>query len=195
MILVLIGYRGTGKSTVGEVLSKRLGMRYICMDHEIEKKAGMTTPEIVAQYGWQKFRDIESEVTRELTWFDNFILDTGGGVIERPENIKDLQTNAAVFWLKATIETVIARIQTGTQRPALTSGKTFIEEVAEVLERRTPIYQSAAHYEIDTDDSTPEQVAERIIEIWTLKKDTNLAPSFHVEESEMFLLQKKAGNR
>ena len=170
MILVLIGYRGTGKSTVGEVLSKRLGMRYICMDSEIEKKAGMSTPEIVEKFGWPKFRDIESEVTHGLTLLDNYIIDTGGGVIERPENIKDLQNNAIVFWLKASIDTVISRIKTGTQRPALTSGKTFVEEVAEVLERRTPIYQSAAHYEIDTDDSTPDQVADRIIKIWQQKK-------------------------
>jgi shikimate kinase len=171
MILVLIGYRGTGKSTVGRILAKHLGMRYLSMDREIEKKAGMTTPEIVEKFGWERFRDLESEVARELSSLDNIILDTGGGVIERPENIAALQAKATVFWLKASAETVVARIQAGTQRPALTSGKSFTEEVAEVLERRTPIYQSAAHHQIDTDDCSPLQIADEILRIWKFAKE------------------------
>ena len=96
---------------------------------------------------------------------DNIIIDTGGGVIERPENIEVLQKDACMIWMKASVETIVARIQGGTERPALTSGKTFTEEVAEVLERRTPKYRSAAHYEIDTDDLTPDQIADRIVDI------------------------------
>lgn len=166
MMLVLIGYRGTGKSTVAKLLSKRLGMRYVGMDRAIEEKAGCSIPEIVEKQGWPGFRDLESEVAAELLSGDNLIVDTGGGVIERPENIRLLQKAATVFWLKASVETVVSRIEGGTQRPALVSGKTFTEEVAEVLERRTPIYESAAHYEIDTDHATPEQVAEEILRIW-----------------------------
>ena len=64
------------------------------------------------------------------------------------------------------VDVIVSRIQEGTQRPALTAGKTFTEEVAEVLERRIPKYKSAAQFEIDTDPLTPEQVAERIIQIW-----------------------------
>jgi len=172
MNLVLIGYRGTGKSTIGKLLAERLGMRYVSMDNEVVEKAGMPVPEIVEKYGWQKFRDLESEVTRDLAGFDNLIIDTGGGVIERAENIDNLQFNACVFWLKATIETIVERIEAGTQRPALIPGKSFTEEVAEVLERRTPIYESAAHYEVDTDNATPQQVAENIIEILASRKDT-----------------------
>ena len=69
-------------------------------------------------------------------------------------------------WLKAAVSTIVSRIEGGAGRPALTSGKTFTEEVAEVLERRMPKYESAAHYAIDTDALTPGQVADRIIEIW-----------------------------
>lgn len=169
MILVLIGYRGTGKTLVGDILAKRLLIPCISMDEEIEKRAGMSTPEIVEKYGWQKFRDIESEVARELTKLDNVVVDTGGGVIERPENIRALQENACVVWLKASIETIVSRIQAGTQRPALTAGKTFTEEVAEVLERRTPIYKIAAQHEIDTDDLSPDHVADMIVELWQRK--------------------------
>ncbi len=166
MNIVLIGYRGTGKSVVGELLAARLGVPCIGMDAEIIKKAGMSIPEIVEKYGWQKFRDIESEKARELSGFDNIVIDTGGGVIERPENIEVLKTNSCIFWLKASVDRIVSRIQGGTERPALTAGKTFTEEVIEVLEQRIPKYKNAAQYEINTDELTPEQVADRIIKIW-----------------------------
>jgi shikimate kinase len=166
MNIVLIGYRGTGKSVVGELLARRLLMPYVGMDATIVARAGISIPEIVEQSGWPNFRDIESELARELAERDNIIIDTGGGVIERPENIEALQKNACIIWLKASVATIVARIQGNSERPALTTGKTFTEEVAEVLERRTPLYASAAQYEIDTDASTPEQIADKIIAIW-----------------------------
>ena len=167
MNLVLIGYRGTGKSTVGKILAERLDMRYVCMDNEIMGKANMSTPEIVATYGWDKFRELETELTKELTCQDGLVIDTGGGVIERPENIKELQVNTRIFWLHASIDTITSRIQDDTSRPALTSGKTFVEEVADVLAKREPIYKAAAHHEIDTDDTTPSQIADSIIKLWS----------------------------
>lgn len=166
MNIVLIGYRGTGKSVVGELLAARLRMPCIGMDAEIVKKAGMSIPEIVDKFGWPKFRDMESEKARELAGLDNIIIDTGGGVIERPENIEALKTNSSIFWLKASVDAIASRIQGGTERPALTLEKTFTEEVAEILEQRIPKYKSAAQYAIDTDDLTPEQVTDRIIKIW-----------------------------
>ena len=100
-----------------------------------------------------------------VKWLNLGIEFTGGGVIERPENIEALKTNARIFWLKASVDAIVSRIHQDTQRPALTAGKTFTEEVAEVLEKRTPKYKSAAHHEIDTDPLTPEQVAEKIIQL------------------------------
>jgi shikimate kinase len=85
MNLVLIGYRGTGKSLIGRILENRLRMPCISMDEEINKRAGMSIPEIVEKYGWNRFRDIESEVALGLSARDNVIVDTGGGVIERPD--------------------------------------------------------------------------------------------------------------
>jgi len=165
MNIVLIGYRGTGKTVVGELLAARLNMTYMGMDAQIVKKAGMSIPEIVEKSGWPGFRDMESEVARELAGLDHLIIDTGGGVIERPENIEALKTNARIFWLKASVDAIVSRIQDDTQRPSLIAGKTFTQEVAEVLEQRTPKYKNAAHHEIDTDPLTPEQVAEKIIKI------------------------------
>jgi len=87
-------------------------------------------------------------------------------VIERPENITALRQNGAVFWLKASVDLIVSRIKDDTQRPALVEGKTFTQEVAEVLDRRKSKYKNAAQYEIDTDQQTPAQVADQVIGIW-----------------------------
>lgn len=167
MNLILIGYRGTGKTEVGKRLAERLRMDYVGMDARIIEKAGAPVPEIVEKHGWPGFRDIESEIAGEFAARDNLVIDTGGGVIERPENITALRANGRIFWLKASVPTIVSRIQGDTERPSLTGQKSFTEEVAEVLERRTPIYQASAHHEIDTDPLTPEEVAERIVELWS----------------------------
>jgi shikimate kinase len=166
MNITLIGYRGTGKSVVGEIVAKRLQMTCVGMDAKIVQKAGMSIPEIVENQGWTAFRDMESAVVRELAMLDNIIIDTGGGVIERSENIDVLKANSCIIWLKASTKAIVSRIQGDTERPSLTGKKSFTDEVEEVLERRTPIYKKAAQYEIDTEQLTPDQVADRIIEIW-----------------------------
>jgi shikimate kinase len=136
------------------------------MDAAIVERAGISIPEIVEKYGWPGFRDRESDLAVELAALDNLVIDTGGGVIEREENIEALKKNAAVFWLKAGVDTIVSRIRHDNQRPPLTSGKSFTDEVAEVLERRTPRYRSAAHHEIETDGLSPEEIADRIVGIW-----------------------------
>ena len=162
MNIVLIGYRGTGKSVVGQILARRLEMTYVGMDAEIVRRAGMPIPQIVDKIDWPGFRDLETRVALDLAGRDNLIIDTGGGVIERPENIPALQKNGWICWLKASVATIVSRIQGDDQRPALTDGKTFTEEVAEVLEQRRAKYQTAAQHEIDTDALTPEEVAAKI---------------------------------
>lgn len=164
MNIVLIGYRGTGKSAVGKIVADRLKMECVSMDARIVEKAGMAIAEIVERHGWPGFRDMETEVAREMAGRDNLVVDTGGGVIERPENITALKRNAKIIWLKATPEVIVDRIKDGTERPALTQGKTFTEEVAEVLAIRTPKYRDAAQHTIDTDRLTVEQVAYGVIE-------------------------------
>ncbi|MGD9365200.1 MAG: shikimate kinase [Desulfobacteraceae bacterium] len=176
MNIVLIGYRGTGKSVVGQILAKRLNMDYVGMDANVVQRAGMPIPQIVEKFGWPGFRDIETEEALDLAGRDNMVIDSGGGVIERPENIRALAKNGTLFWLKASVDTIVKRIAGDDQRPALTEGKSFTEEVAEVLEARRSKYQSAAQYEIDTDMLTPEQVAEKIISLYSLTSDYILSP-------------------
>ena len=163
MNIVLIGYRGTGKSVVAQILAGRSGMVCEGMDANIVKRAGMPIPQIVARFGWDRFREIETEEALALAGRDNLIVDTGGGVIERPVNIPALKKNGVVFWLRASVETIVQRIRGDDQRPALIRGKSFTEEVEEVLAKRRDKYRAASHYEIDTDDLTPEQVADKIM--------------------------------
>jgi shikimate kinase len=161
--IVLIGYRGTGKSSVGKILASKTGMPLVSTDEQIVRKAGRSIPEIVEKQGWEHFRDIETDVVEEWAGRDGLILDCGGGVILRDRNRDLLRRKGFVVWLTAAIPTILERISGDTQRPSLTSGKSFTDEVAEVLAVRTPLYRNTAHQAVSTDDGTPEKVAERIL--------------------------------
>jgi shikimate kinase len=136
------------------------------MDDAIVDRAGMSIPEIVEKFGWPYFRDLESAVAKDFASRDSILVDTGGGVIERPENMAALSVNACVIWLKASVDVIVARIEKETHRPALIRDKTFTEEVTEVLARRIDKYQIAAHVTIDTDSLGNEEIVEKIIAIW-----------------------------
>jgi shikimate kinase len=167
MNLVLIGYRGTGKSTVARLLAEKLGMEVVSLDREIVRRAGRSVREIVAQHGWSQFRDLESAVTRDVSERDSIIIDAGGGVILRRENVESLRRGGKLFWLRASVPVIVARIEAGTERPPLTPGKSFTEEVEEVLRERTPLYEAAADHQIDTDGLSPEQVAAEIARLYS----------------------------
>jgi len=163
MNVVLIGYRGTGKSTVGRRLAARLGRTVVSTDLEIVKRAGAGIPDIVAQHGWDYFRDLESQVCRELADRDGLVIDTGGGAILREQNVEALKKTGVLFWLTASIGTIRKRIGRDTQRPSLTGTKSFIDEIQEVLHERTPKYQAAAHHVVETDGRSIKQVVDEIL--------------------------------
>ncbi|MFC1768132.1 shikimate kinase [Nanoarchaeota archaeon] len=162
MNIVLIGYRGTGKTAAGKIVAEKLGLSLVSLDAEIEKKIGMTISEFVDKNGWDKFRDVETEVTKEAAAKDNLVIDCGGGIIERPDNIPALKQNGKVIWFTAKVETIVNRIKDASHRPSLT-GKSFTDEVGEVLERRNPLYEAAADIVIETDNLTIEQQAEEVL--------------------------------
>jgi shikimate kinase len=163
MNVALIGYRGTGKSHVGRLLAKQLHLTCVSLDREIAARAGMTIPQIVEKSGWPDFRDKETFEVRQFAGRDGLVIDCGGGVIERPENIELLRANCRIVWLQASVPVIVARIGGDDGRPALTAGKTFTEEITEVLARRTPLYASAAEFIVDTDHLTPEEITARIV--------------------------------
>jgi len=164
MNVVLIGYRGTGKSTIAKILSARLKWPRFNLDEAIVKDRGMSIPQMVEKYGWEFFRDVESRMVEKTSVMDQTIIDAGGGIIVRADNIAILRLKGFIVWLKARPETIIRRIKDNAGRPSLTGKKSFLEEIQEVLNERTPKYQAAAHVAIDTDDLSPQEVAEKIIE-------------------------------
>jgi shikimate kinase len=164
MNIVLIGYRGTGKSTVAKILGQRLKRTVISTDAEIVKEAGQSIPLIVEQFGWDHFRVLETQMCQKLTGQDNLVIDTGGGLILKEENVKILKANGKIFWLTAMVETIVSRISGDTQRPSLSGTKSFVEEIEEILTERTPKYQAAADHVIPTDQISPEQIAGTILD-------------------------------
>jgi len=165
--LILIGYRGTGKTTIAQKLAGHLGIAAFDSDTDIERQAGKTIAEIFAQDGESAFRDIEESVIAEfLTHPAPFVLATGGGAILRANTRERLRQAGRVIWLTATPETILRRITsdaaTKTMRPNLTS-LPMREEIVVVLEQRKPLYIEAAHETIDTDVKTVDEIVEALV--------------------------------
>jgi shikimate kinase len=163
MNVVLIGYRGTGKSSVGKVLAARLDRPLLSTDAEVVRLAGQTIPAIIEQHGWEYFRDLESKVCQELAGQNRLIIDTGGGAILQSQNVDVLKQTGKLFWLTASVETIAKRIGSDTQRPSLTGTKSFIDEIQDVLQDRLPKYQAAGDYVIETEGRSLSQVADEIL--------------------------------
>ena len=161
MNIALIGFRGTGKTTICRLLAKKMDKKCISTDEEIEKKTKLSIEKFVKKHGWDKFRDVESEVIENISNFDECIFDTGGGIIMRNENITNLKNNSLVVLLTADIKTITNRIK-DSKRPSLTK-KGYIEEINDVLQERESRYKNAADYTIDTARLAPEEVCDLII--------------------------------
>jgi shikimate kinase len=166
MNIVLIGMRGSGKTTIGKLLAKRLGNQFIEMDELIVQRLGQSIPEIVNRYGWGKFRDVEAEITREVARLANVVNATGGGVVTREENVRELKKKGKLVWLKANTDTLLRRIGNDQSRPSLT-GKSQREDMEAVLAERSPIYRRVADFIVDTEGKIPEEVAEAIAKVYT----------------------------
>ncbi len=162
MNLVLIGYRGTGKTTIGMRLAEELGLTYVGLDAELVRREGLSIPEIVARRSCAYFRDREEAIVAEYAAKDDQVLDTGGGVVTRPANVERLRRNGIVFLLWADVPDIVARIRSDTERPSLTGAKSFIDEVQDVLREREPLYRSAADHVVDTSKLSVEEATREI---------------------------------
>jgi shikimate kinase len=165
MNIVLIGYRGSGKTSIGKRLSSDLWMDFVDTDALIVERAGTAIREIFEAEGEEGFRRRESEVIAEVAARDNYVIAAGGGAILKAENVAALKKNGKLVWLKAKPEVLFQHIQadaaTDANRPNLTSAG-GLEEVQKVLETRTPLYQAAADVTFEVTYLTIEDAAKRL---------------------------------
>lgn len=169
MIVSLIGYRATGKTTLARLLADALGCRWIDSDREIERQVGnKTITEIFAEYGEESFRNFEERVIAELCLKDELILATGGGAILRPNTRKILRDSGPVLWLTASAETILQRMSgdetTRTSRPSLTTLPP-LEEIRSLLDLREPFYRECATMEITTEICPPEEIVQQLLSV------------------------------
>ena len=174
MNIVLIGFRGTGKSTVGKLLANRLERDFIDSDKYIESFTGKTIKHIFEEEGEEGFRKIEADVIAKLSKMDNKIIAAGGGAILRKDNVRNLKDNGFLVLLEATPEIIHNRItqdeKTTQQRPSLTD-KAPLDEIKHLLNQRENPYKKAAVYTINTSYVSREDVVNEIIT--RIKKQSN----------------------
>ncbi|MBA3070828.1 MAG: shikimate kinase, partial [Nitrospirae bacterium] len=156
------GFMGTGKSEVSKELSKILGWKVIDIDTEIEKSQRMKITGIFKQFGEPGFRDIEAEMIKNLSKNKDAIISTGGGAVLRQENMDALRENGVIICLTATPETILKRTSNNNDRPLL-QVEDPLKKIQELLKFRMPYYEKA-DIMIDTENKTPLEIAEEIIQ-------------------------------
>lgn len=159
--IVLIGFMGTGKSTVGKKVAQKLRMGFIDTDECIEQQEGLTISDIFSQKGEEYFRNIESEVVKVVSCREGIVVATGGGIVTRKQNVEYLRKNGVIIHLKADVDTILRNTSKSTDRPLLQYGDVR-KRIVEMLEQRKQHYRNCDH-EIDVSGLDVEQVAGRII--------------------------------
>ena len=165
--LVLVGFMGSGKSTVGRALARLLHWMFVDTDAEIVRAAnGQSIPQIFAEQGEAAFRDRETNAVRAACAGEKRVIATGGGAVLRPENTALLQNAGLVVWLTARPEVVVSRVEAAQNTRPILSGATsdtpILTHVLTLLGERGPLYQAAAQMVIDTSDLTPDALAKQI---------------------------------
>lgn len=160
--IVLIGFMGTGKSTIGRALSERLNLELIDTDDLVEKKMTMPISQIFKEYGEVKFRDLESDMLQEVSGKKNKIISCGGGVCLREENIINIKKDNKVILLQASPRVILDRIKADVNRPILKE-KMNVDNIEAIIEERKQSYYKAADIIIDTDDKTLLEIVDEIL--------------------------------
>jgi len=161
MKIFLIGYRCTGKTTIGKILAHRLNLDFFDTDLLIEQINGLNISRIVKKSGWEKFRRLEKEVLFNTKTNKKAIISTGGGIIIDPANQRFIKKNGFCVWLDADLKTILYRLnndnKTSSSRPSLTN-KDLLKETKELIDLREPLYEQTANIRIDTTFQTPEEI-------------------------------------
>jgi shikimate kinase len=161
--IVLIGFMGAGKSSVGRLLARMTGLARFDTDEMVAARFGLTISEIFESHGEEKFREAETDTLRELPGKGEAIIVSGGGIVLRPGNVEFLRALGTIVHLKADEETLFRRISRRATRPLLRTENPRAT-VSELLEARLPLYGNAADVEVDTSAISHEEVAKLILE-------------------------------
>lgn len=161
--IALIGFMGTGKTTVGKRLARRLGYTFVDSDSEIERRAGMPVREIFQEQGEEAFRSLEKEAVATLAPQPHHVISTGGGTILQAENTDLLKANCLVVWLTATPGVILKRVGKAETRPLLAQARDPLARIRQLLDSRARYYEAAAHLQVDTTDRRPEAVVDEIL--------------------------------
>ena len=165
MKIVLIGFMGSGKSTVGNILSKKLNMDFVDTDNFIENRENEKIADIFKAKGEVYFRELETKALKEVcNTYENVIISVGGGLPMTEVNRPILKAECEVVYLKASIDTLYNRLKGDTKRPLL-QGNQLREKIEELMKLRAKVYEEVAAYSLDTDGNTPEEIAQEIIKI------------------------------
>ena len=162
--IILTGFMGTGKTVVGRILAKKMKKEFIDTDKIIEEREQNRIVWIFQVKGEKYFRKKEEEVIEEVSQKKDCVIATGGGAIVNEKNYRNLKKNGIIICLTAKPEIILERTSPIEDRPLLLNSEDVISTIKELMKRREPYY-SKADYTIDTSDLTPEEVAEKIIEI------------------------------
>ncbi|MFH1563907.1 MAG: shikimate kinase [Nitrospirota bacterium] len=163
--IILLGFMGSGKTTVGKLLAEKSHKDFVDLDDWIEKKAEMTINEIFDKNGEAYFRELEKKIVEKAgNILTNTVISTGGGVILREKNVENLHQTGVLIWLKVSPEKVYERTKNAIYRPLLNCPDP-LEKIKELLSFRTPYYTKSADYIIDTSNLTVEDVVTKIIEL------------------------------
>ena len=162
----LIGYRCSGKSSVGMKLAEVLRRPFVDADAVFIEQTAVSITDFVAKSGWDEFRKVESQILLDLCKRDSIVLATGGGVVLKPDNRRVLQASGVNFWLQVSQKTVFARLTadsaSASQRPALSS-LCLADEIALGLKEREPLYREVAEHSIVVDDLSVDEIAAQIL--------------------------------
>lgn len=160
--IMLIGFMGTGKSTIADKLKEKLQVEQIEMDALIAKEAGMSIPEIFETYGEDHFRDLETAMLRKFQEKKPVVVSCGGGVVLREENIEIMKGQGRIVLLTASPQTIYERVKNSTDRPVL-NGNMNVEYISSLMEKRRARYEAAADITVATDKKTVEEICQEIL--------------------------------
>lgn len=167
MNLFLIGYRCSGKTTIGKSIARTIDWSFVDSDLLVIKKNGNSIKDIIDTAGWDAFRRMERSTLRQICTKDRQVVATGGGVVLDADNIKAMKASGTVVWLEASAATIQERMRqdknTENFRPALTD-KGRMEEIEDMLLKRNPYYESANDFSIHTDDVPFDEITQNIIQ-------------------------------